>query len=308
MQRIFRADFSDDDLHSHVPPDPADELWQESFCIVWHDPATASGGNHHFSLWRNKGIADIWSWMIIDGQEVGREQVNEIAIPDGDICDFQVGGMRVISHGDFGKYTLEHTYPSARVTVRYDAYVPPVELDYARGGASLGNRHYETLGRVEVTVQVGDRTAELTGIAFQDHSWGHRELGRNPAGQFLFAVFGPDLMTSVYMRQTVTGLDQDGWVYQGGQLQRVTRASIGATIGNGGLLPVSSECDVWTETGGLRIHGEFQTGAVEGGIGLLAGDGLMTFECGGRLGGGMLELKPLRFALPEHRRILNLPD
>ena len=305
---MFRSDFPDDDRHSHLPDDPADELWQESFCFVWHDPATSSGGNHHFSLWRNQKIADIWSWLVIDGKEVGREQVNDTAIPDGDITDFQVGGMRVTSHGDFAGYTMQHTYPGAQVTLRYHAYSPPVELDYARGGASLGNRHYETLGRVEVTVRVGDRTRELTGIAFQDHSWGHRELGRNPAGQFFFAVFGPDLMTSVYLRQTVTGQDQDGWVYRDGQLERVMRASIEAVIGNDGLLPAGSTCDLWTDTGGLRIGSKFQAGAVEGGIGLLAGDGLMIFECGGRLGGGMLELKPLRFALPEHRRILNLPD
>jgi hypothetical protein len=66
---------------------------------------------------------------------------------------------------------------------------------------------------------------------------------------------------------------------------------------------------VWTDDGlGLRIAGTVQAGAVEGGIGLLAGDGLMLYECGGRLGGGMLELKPLRSPLPAQRALLNLPE
>lgn len=303
----FRTDFDESDLHSHTSEDD-DARWQESFCVVWHDPETGSGGNHHFSLWRNKGIADIWSWVVIEGVEVGREQVNETPIPPEDISDFQVGGIRVHSAGDFAHYTVEHTYVSGcRVQIDFTAYVPPVELDYQKGGAQLGKRHFETLGAVKIRAHLPGRELELSGVAFQDHSWGNRVLGRNPAGQFIFAVFGPDLMASIYMRQTVDRPDQDGWIYRSGDLQRVTRADIAASIGVDGLFPISCRCDAWTETGGMRINGEFQAGAVEGGVDLLAGDGLMVFESGGRLGGGMLELKPLRFALPEHRRLLNLP-
>ena len=303
---LFKEQFDESDLHSHVAEDD-DPMWQESFCIVWHDPETHSGGNHHFSLWRNKGIADIWSWVVVDGVEVGREQVNETPIPDGDLSDFQVGGMHVHSDGDFKHYTLTHTFDACTVIIRYTAYVDPVELDYANGGASLGKRHIETLGKVDVEVQLHGKKLNLNGVAFQDHSWGHRELERNPAGQFIFAVFGPDLMASIYMRQTVEGPSQDGWVYRSGQLERITRADIAASIGVDGLYPISCRCDAWTGSHGIRITGDFQLGAVEGGIGLLAGDGLMVFESGGRIGGGMLELKPLRFALPEHRKILNLP-
>ncbi|WP_067668387.1 DUF7065 domain-containing protein [Nocardia miyunensis] len=299
---MLTTEFDPSDLEAHEPPDD-DARWQESFCIVWHDPATRSGGNHHFSLWRNQRRADIWSWLVLDGVEAGREQVNEIAIPDAGFEDFRVGGMRLRSYGDFGKFRLELDYGTVCAAIDFRAYSPPVELDYARGGASLGKRHIESLGAVDV--EVGGR--RLSGVAFQDHSWGNRELGRNPAGQFMFAVFGPDLMTSVYLRQTLTGPDQDGWILRNGVLEPVRRATISASVGNDGLFPIRSRCDVWTATGGTRINGVFQTGAVEGGIGLLAGDGLMEFETGGRLGGGMLELKPLRAPLPEHQRILNLP-
>ncbi|WP_188110709.1 DUF7064 domain-containing protein [Aeromicrobium ginsengisoli] len=304
---VFRTAFDESDLHSHVA-DEGDQMWQESFCIVWHDPITQSGGNHHFSLWRNQGIADIWSWVVVEGKEVAREQVHDIPIPDEDYADTTVGGMHAICGNDFQHYTLVHTFEGCTVTIRYSAYLPPVELDYASGGASLGKRHFETLGTVEVTVELGDRVLDLTGVAFHDHSWGHRELERNPAGQWMFGVFGPDLMASVYLRQTVDGPSQDGWVYDHGDLKRVQSASVQATIAGDGLYPRRAIFDVWTEGGGHRFTGELQAGAVEGGIGLLAGDGLMTFECGGRLGGGLVELKPLRFALPEHRAVLRLPD
>jgi hypothetical protein len=304
MRQVVRADAS-----AHQPDDPADLRWQESFCIVWHDPLTASGGNHHFSLWRNQGIADVWSWVVIEGIEVGREQENELPIPAEDLLDTKVGGMRVQGDGDLRHYVLTHEYDGCTVEIRYRAYCEPVELDYAKGGARLGKRHYETLGGVEVWATIGDRQLDLTGVAFQDHSWGPRELGRNPAGQFFFTVFGEDLMAVVYSRLTLEGLDQDGWVRRDGRVARVARATIEADIGTDGLLPRRCRCDVWTDDGqGLRLSGAAQTGAVEGGIGLLAGDGLMVFECGGRLGGGMLEVKPLRFPLPAHRRLLNIPD
>jgi hypothetical protein len=113
----------------------------------------------------------------------------------------------------------------------------------------------------------------------------------------------------VYSRLTVDGLDQDGWVSRFGDVRRVRRADIRADVGTDGLIGRSCSCDLWTDDGlGLRLNGTLQSGAVEGGIGLLAGDGLMAFECGGRLGGGMLELKPLRMPLPSHRALLKLPD
>jgi len=298
-----------DDTHGHRPDDPDDERWQESFCIVWHDPVSRSGGNHHFSLWRNQRIADVWSWCVIEGQEVGREQENELPIPEADLHDITVGGMHVRTDGDLVHYQLVHRYPGCVVTISYEAWCDPVELDYARGGARLGKRHYETLGGVRVQVDLGERQLDLTGVAFQDHSWGTRELGRNPAGQFFFAVLGRDLMAVVYSRLTVEGLDQDGWVLRTGAVQPVVHASIAADIGTDGLIARSCRCDVWTGDGtGVRFTGVTQAGAVEGGIGLLAGDALVAFECGGRIGGGMLEVKPLRAALPAHRALLNLPD
>jgi hypothetical protein len=304
MRQVVASDAS-----AHRPDDPSDLRWQESFCIVWHDPLTGSGGNHHFSLWRNKGIADVWSWFVLDGVEVGREQENELPIPDEDLLDTKVGGMRVQSGGDFCQYVVTHEYDGCIVEIRYRAYCEPVELDYSKGGARLGKRHYETLGCVEVRAMVGERELALTGVAFQDHSWGPRELGCNPAGRFFFTVFGEDLMAVVYSRLTLDGLDQDGWVRRDGHVSRVSRASIEADIGTDGLVPHRCRCDVWTDNReGLRITGTVQAGAIEGGIGLLAGDGLMLFECGGRLGGGMLEVKPLRAPLPSHRRVLNIPD
>ena len=296
------------DVHAHRPDDD-DPRWQESFCIVWHDPLTNSGGNHHFSLWRNRGIADVWSWVIVDGIEVAREQEHQLPVPDDDLTGILVGGMRIESGDDLRTYRLCHSFDGAEVDIDYDAYSPPVELDYGHGGALLGKRHYETLGRVAVTVRRGAEERRLTGIAFQDHSWGPRELLRNPAGTFFFAVFGEDLMLSVYSRVTVDGVSQDGWVYEAGALRRVARVAISSEVGEDGLLPVRCECELWTESGrGLRLIGRARAGAVEGGIGLLAGDALTVFECGGRLGGGMLEVKPLRFPLPHHRELLRLPE
>lgn len=299
--------FTASDMGGHAP-DPGDELWSESFCIVWHDPITKSGGNHHFHLWRNRGICDNWSWVAMDGREVGREQFNENPIPDQDLTDITVGGMHVVSHGDFRRYTLDHVFATGRATIEYEAYIDPVELHYTQGGAALGKRHYETLGKVAVRLEFASEVRHVTGVAFQDHSWGHRELERNPAGQFGFAVWGPDLMSVFYARATVEGLNYDGWIYRDGAFQPIRRIEVVSTVGNDGLLPRSATFDLWTDTGGMRVNGVSQFGVVEGGIGLLAGDGMAVYETGGRLGGGMLEVKPLRFALPQHRALLNIPS
>ncbi len=305
---MFRS-VAAEDVHAHEPEDADDERWQESFCIVWHDPVTRSGGNHHFSLWRNKGIADVWSWVIVDGVEVAREQAHDLDVPQGDLTDIQAGGMHVSSGDDLVNYRLRHTFGATVVDISYSAYSPPVELDYQHSGALLGKRHYETLGRVDVVIGGDQPERHLSGVAFQDHSWGPRELLRNPAGQFFFAVFGDDLMMAMYSRVTVEGVGQDGWLYEPGRLQRLARVEISASVADDGLLPVHCDCTLWTDDRrGRRIRGTAQAATVEGGIGLLAGDALTVFECGGRLGGGMLEIKPLRFTLPAHSRILGLPE
>ena len=86
-----------------------------------------------------------------------------------------------------------------------------------------------------------------------------------------------------------------------GKIYPVTKTKFRAVVGNDGMSPESCDTLVWTEDGrGYHITGEVDSTALTGGLGWSGGgtfyamDGLSQFECGGRLGEGILEVSEVK--------------
>ena len=183
----------------------------------------------------------------------------------------------------------------------FEAFTDPVELDFQSGGMKLGSSHYECMGRVRGAVQAHGKEFAIAGSGWHDHSWGPRRFSSNPAGRWLFAVFGDDLAFSVFSLGGPSGANEFGYVLDGGVIHPVGRATFRAGVADDGISPTGCDALIRTTTGrGYRVSGRVNATALTGGAGwqndsvFFAMDGLTDFECGGRLGEGFIEVSEIK--------------
>ncbi len=294
----------------HEPPPGADERWQESWALAWHDPLRRAGGIYHVGLQRVRGIADVWSWVAVDGSVVGKFQSLTLPLPDPahDLPDFQLGGLSVTVKEPLRACAFQAVYDTARVDVTYEAFVEPFAFSLDAAASSVGKDHYESMGRVDGTVTTGGGEVAVSGFAWQDHSWGPRRWTDILSHRWICANFGPDLFMSVLTVVTAAGRFPMGFVYDSGTFHGPARVDVGAQVSDDGHSPQRCDARIWTATG----HGYHLTGTVdvaspsshEGGFWFT--DGLATFELGGRLGAGILEVHELSGPAPWHLGPLGL--
>lgn len=299
--------FVEADRHRHQPAADAPANWQESFFLGWADLETLSAGSHHISLSPASGTAHVWSWIVINGQRVGREAAHTLPLPDSDLTDIQLGGL----HFRAGKYVrqlaLQADFESGRLNLDFEAICDPVVLDFNVGDTKLADRHYETLGFAKGRFSANDSSTSINAAAWHDHSWGARDFGTNPSSRWLFAVFGDDLAFSIFSFVTSFGAEQFGWVLDHGRVHKITRAKFRSVIANDGATPLSVEVDAWTGDGrGYRLSGEVKASGLTGGEGWFGVDGITEFQCGGRLGQGFFEPSELKGPTTQMRKELGL--
>ncbi|MEW6477017.1 MAG: hypothetical protein AB1679_32575 [Actinomycetota bacterium] len=301
MERIL----PEDDGSHPVPPD-ADEYWQESWFLGWYDPAHRAAGFHHLGLQGVRGRADVWSWIALDGTVVGKYQNLRLPLPADDLSDLTLGPLHVLTKTPLRSYALSSAYENGnRSDVVYDAFIDP--FSYSLGG-DIGKDHYESMGRVTGSVTVAGTETEVSGWAFQDHSWGARHWGSVLAHRWIWATFGPDLFCSAFSFTTPKGRIDFGYVYEGGEFRGVTRVDTGARVADDGHSPVGCDARLWTADGrGYHITGACEVTSVSShDEGFFVTDGMTVFECGGRLGTGIFELNEVKAPAPWHRDLLGL--
>jgi hypothetical protein len=182
-----------EDNDAHQPGPGVDPRWQESWFLAWYDPGARAGGFHHVGLQRLAGRADVWSWLALDGEVVGKFQSLDLALPEDDLPDLAIGGMQVVTKTPLRSLALSAEYPGARTEVVYEAFSEPFSYTLDVPGADVGKGHYESVGRVTGAVSTGGREATVAGFAFQDHSWGPRNYGSVLTHRWLWAAFSEDL-------------------------------------------------------------------------------------------------------------------
>jgi hypothetical protein len=301
-----------DEWGPHQPPDD-DERWQESWGSSWHDPIRRAGGINHISIWRNRGVADVWSWVALDGKVVGKYQSLNLPVPEQDFPNWSAGGQNITTE-DGRHCRMYNTYENAQTDVRFSAFTDPLAFPVDAEGNTWGASHYEAIGRVDGTVTVGGEATTVSGFGWQDHSWGPRRWADTMSHRWIMAGFGPDLFVTAL--QIVTESSPTpipiGVVYDHGTLHRVQSGTFGTRMHDDGHSPAGCDAYLWTEAGnGYHITGEVHTSSPSSHIeGFWFTDGLCTYECGGRLGAGILEVQELNRPAPWTRDVLglDLPD
>jgi len=303
---------SEEDRRRHTPVE-GDATWQESFFLGWTDIRNRCAGHHHISLCPALNRAHVWTWLIVDGKEVARSQENEIPLPSGDLTDINIGILRFIAGEAIRELHLTAEFDDAKVDVDYKSYIDPVHIDINSGKLKLGSRHYESMGAVRGSVTHAGRTIEINGTGWQDHSWGSRRLSSNPAGRWVFAVFGEDLAFSLYSLASSIGTIIFGYVIDNGAVEPIEAAKCGFVIADDGISPESCDTTLWTRSGkGYRLRGRVVATALVGGPGWSGDgnhfwmDGLTEFEHADRVGGGLLEVSTLKAPTEEQRTVLKL--
>ncbi|MGH9038554.1 MAG: DUF7064 domain-containing protein [Acidimicrobiia bacterium] len=301
-----------EDNGPHEPGPGADPRWQESWFLAWCDPGARSGGFHHVGLQRPAGRADVWSWLALDGEVVGKFQSLDLAPPDDDLPDLAIGGMQVVTKSPLRSLALSVEYPGARADVVYEAFTDPFSYTLDLPGADVAKGHYESVGRVAGTVAAasasGDsREVTVAGFAFQDHSWGPRNYSAILTHRWLWATFSDDLFCSIFTMTTAAGRQDFGYVHDAGHFHRVTRMDTGARVADDGHSPTGCDARIQTVSGrGYRITGTVDVASVTSHDDFFFTDGLSVFECGGRLGSGIFEVHELAGPAPWHRQALGL--
>lgn len=308
MSAITIADTS---RHTPVEDDPH---WQESFFLGWTDIRNNCAGHHHISLCPHLKQAHVWTWLIVDGKEVARSQQHTLPLPDDDLRDMRLGILHFVAGESIRNLRLTADFEGATVDVDYTAFIDPTHVDINAGGLKLGSNHYESMGAVRGTVTLGERTIAINGSGWQDHSWGSRRLSSNPAGRWIFAVFGDDLAISLYSLAVADQTVIFGYVLDNGRVDFIDAAQCGVVVGDDGISPESCDTSLWTRSGrGYRLQGKVVGTALVGGPGWSGDgnhfwmDGLARFEHGGRIGGGIIEVSTLKAPTQAHRDTLKLP-
>jgi hypothetical protein len=309
MSEISRAD-----TRRHQPVQP-DIYWQESFFMGWYDARSRCGGHHHISLCPYLGLAHVWSWISIAGKVVARSQEPALPLPSDDLDDITLGVLHFTA-GETIRDLKLIVSDAATLELTYRGHTDPVTLNFNSGALRLGNHHYESMGRVTGKIVHEDRDIPIAGSAWHDHSWGPRKLNSHRSGRYFWAAFGTDLAFSIYGIDDANTKNRFGYVLDNGVIHPVADATFGAAVADDGVSPQSCDASIWTQTGrGYHVTGRADSHALVGGSGWADGgyffgmNGLMRYECGGRLGEGLFELTELRSPTEAQRAELRLsPD
>lgn len=290
----------------HEPPPGAHESWQESWGFIWHDPHRRAGGMNHISIQRLRGIADVWSWVAVNGKVVGKYQNLKLPLPEKDFPNWSLGGQTVTTESG-RRSRLELSYEAASADLHYEAHTDPLAFSLDIEGVSWGSAHYESIGRVKGTVTAGGTPVAVDGFAWQDHSWGPRRWADVLSHRWIVGSFGSDLFISairVIRESNPEGIAY-GFVFDNGTLNMVNHVTFGGRIADDGHSPAGCDARVWTEAGhGYHITGDVHLASPSSHVeGFWFTDGLAVLECGGRLGSGIFEAQELNRPAPWHREI-----
>jgi hypothetical protein len=303
------VDLTDDG--SHTPAADADPSWQESWYLGFYDQFRRAVVFSHVGIARVAGRADVWHWVALDGHVVSRYQRLDLPVPDGDMADFEIGPLHIETKTPLRDYRVTTADAAARVEtdIRYEAFTDPFAYSLDFAGAAIGKGHYESIGLAEGTITVDGEATDVGGFAFQDHSWGPRQLGALRAHRWVYVTFGDDLFGSIMSFTSDEGSKEFGFVFDGGEFHAIARADFNVVMANDGLSPLGCDIRLWVANGrGYRFTcPQVDVSSPSTHLdGYFVADGFGVFESGGRLGIGIVEVNERKTPSPLHRQWLSL--
>jgi hypothetical protein len=290
----------DEDRHSHQPSASDPELFHETWCIEWYDHRRRSAGHHHIGQYRNLGVADVWSWVAVDGRVIAHHEDLQLPLATGDHTDMELGGIAVKATDDRTQL-VDVRHGAVGVHVEYTAFTRPFSFSMESHGAGYGSGHLESMGRVAGTLTTADGDAfDISGWAYHDHSWGARDYGSVLSQRWVYGVFGPDLFFSSIALVLPSGTMHVGYVFDQGEFHCIDEASYGVRVATDGHTPEACDLTMWTADGrGYRATGEVTvSGTSRHNSGYFQTDGFGPMQLGGRVGTGIINLNERSIAPP----------
>lgn len=290
-------------------PPSADEWWQESVLFNWADPRRGLAGQYRFNIHPNHAAATLYTWTQLDGRMLDRRMVTDLPLPDADLTSTTLGGVSIETVTPLDNYRLTLTRPDLQLDVTWTAFMPPIHLDYNIAGATVAQGHYQTLGRARGVLRHDDRCVEFDADGFMDHSWGVRRQ-HLPGSRWLVAVFDPTFYLMAIPILTDQGKHMVGYVMDQGVLGALSSDfDINMTFRDDWISPAGCDASLFDHNGrGYRLTARtIGASSIQPfGHGKLVVHAPAIYECGGRIGRGVLESSSPRTIMPSEIAALGL--
>jgi hypothetical protein len=234
------------DVHD-VQPDEPGLTWQENMMFNWYDLDAGVAGSCSVRLELNN-TATVWSGVTTEDGLRYRLNRSGVQIGPDDHSPLRHGAGPLAFVGGGSGFGFEHHDEDVDVSLSLEEFYPPLE---PWGSDQIGNvqratGHLETAGRVTGSVRVGDRSFEVAGLGYRDHSWAHANMGLARSHAWVAGTFGPELSFSGIIYQGVSGAYmRGGSVVRNGEFVLADRVDIVMWL----------ECDGISHRGGeLTFH------------------------------------------------------
>ena len=269
------------------------------------------GGEYRFGLHHNRGVANVYTWTSVDGEIVDRRVAHDLPLPETPLLESNLAGVTFETIEPLTKYRIRMCHGELTADFVWTAFMPPVAMSLNHAGAKMAAGHYNTIGRAIGAGTYKGHAFTINGDGFHDHSWGRRKE-QLPGSRFCVAVFDPEFF---FLAMPVLGDDDRttmlGYVAADGRLRRLANDyEMGYTMRDDWITPASCDARLFDEDGrGFRLlgrtvgpsswqpfpQGKFVTHAKA------------EFECGGRLGRGILESTAPRYLSSAQLAAIGLP-
>jgi hypothetical protein len=306
---------------SMVPPEPKDAFnhpfpedpwWQESAVFTWSDPKNGLGGEYRFAFHPYRELANLYSWSIFGGEIVDKRLERDLEIPDGDLLQMTLADLSVETVEPLHEYRIVMNGESLQIDLTWRSFMEPTTMTLNHAGATLATGHYNCLGRATGKGSFRGSAFEIRGDGFHDHSWGRRKE-QLPGSRWIVAVFDPGFYI---MAMPVLGSDRSsvmlGYVCEGGKLRRlVGDVEMGYSFRDDWITPAACDARLFDEDGrGYRLIGKSvgPSSSQPFPEGKFVTHAQAEFECGGRIGHGIIESTAPRFLSPGQLAELSLPS
>jgi hypothetical protein len=196
MSTLYAMVRSVEDEGSHPAGDDPD--WQESAYLAWRDPVSGLGGNHRVGNEVNRNTANLWCGVYHEDGTRFRHNDEELALPHIAGHGLGAGPQRIFHDGERLRFVLEGDGCQMDLEIEDD----PETFNESTAGAFAGSAgaagaifssNFHVFCRVRGTVTLDDRTAEIDGSGWRDHSWGVRRWDSFLASRSFGGSFGRSL-------------------------------------------------------------------------------------------------------------------
>ena len=288
---------ADNDNHEPAP----DKWFQESVVFLWGDPARGFGGELRFGIHPNQGTANVYTFAVYKGKMIDRRLITDLPLPEGNLLDATIGEFSVRTVVPLMQHDIKYDMPDFKMEARFTAFHRPVSLNLNIGGTTLAKGHYDALGTLEGHGACRGEEFNIHADGFSDHSWGVRR-SHVPASRFIVAVFDPEFYIMAMPLLTNEGPHMLGYIRDGGAHHPlIATSAMGYSFRDDWFTPSGCDAQLYIDTHrGYRLFGRSvgPSSTQPMGHGKLVTHAMAEFECGGRLGRGILESSLPRAMLP----------